>query len=1811
MQFRAIFLILSFILFSFGACQEKESLDFSKYISGYTSGVIKSSSTISVYINLPVDKKFKVGSVLPAEILKISPAIKGEVILKNEGCIEFVPAEPFENGKTYQVRFHLGDICSVSDDFKTFGFDFEIIPLSVVFEPGNILTDAEDENILGYTGVLHSSDYMLAAEVEKILSATYQGSKLEAEWEHTGNRHRFKLRQLKKENKEQELSLDFTEAVKNNGTVKISIPGKQDFTVLDVKVSPSKPIVVSIYMSQNVDTEQEIRGLVEIIGVNLDNFKVQNNIIQVYLPSTIKDGSMELNIFPGLRSASAHTLQSKYTTLLRLQTTKPEVKLLGKGVIIPDKNKVLIPFSAVGLKAVDLEVIQVFSQNMNFFLQENSYDDRSELMRTARSIFTKKIDLLQENPNIDLGTWNNFTIDLSKQINLEKGVVYRFRLKFKKSYTILPCADIAPDSDYGTVDWDNTGNYSYYNEYHYPNGYTWKDRDNPCSVSYYRGDRFVARNIISSSLGVMAKRAADNSYVVSVSDITTAGAVDNCKVILYNFQNQKLDSVMTDKDGFGTLQSEGKAFMIIAQKEGDRAWLKLGDGNALSLSNFDVSGQHVQMGVKGFIYGERGVWRPGDEIYLSLILEDKLNVLPKNHPIVGQLIDPNGHIVQTLKSSIGENNIHSFIFKSVEDAQTGYWNAIFRVGGLTFKKTLRVETVKSNRLAIQMDFPNDKIVGKGISTKAIEVHTRWLNGAATSKQKATTEIRLYNGNKGFSTYPEYSFTDQSKYFESTTISLFDGTTDEVGSFSFGLNKIQTDNAPGVLNAIFTTRAFENGGDFSISSQSMLYSPYSAYVGIRLPESKDGWYSTEMPVQLSGVSVNAKGQASGNEQVRIDVYRLDWSWWWDAQDENLSSYVNREYSKSVLSKNVRVKDGIFSTPLNIEKYGRYFIRATHPDGHTSGTVAYFGGWSETTSQETASMLHLSTDKKKYKVGETIKVSFPSSEGAVAIVSFENGKTISQIQRIPTQPKITTFELKASSDMCPNTYVAISLIQPYDERGNDRPIRLYGVVNVNVEDPSLHLNPAVKVPSELRPSEEFTIEVTEKEGRKMNYTVAIVDEGLLSLTAFKTPDPFPAFYAREALGVKTWDFYDYIFGAYGARLDKAFAVGGDESLQKMQDEKTNRFKPVVLFDGPFTLEAGKIAKHTFKMPEYIGEVRTTIVAATNGCYGSTAVNTTVNRPLMLSVALPRLLTPGDMISIPVTVFAMKDHIREVKVKITTDDKITLLDGDTQTIQFDKKGEKLVWFQVKINQQIGVSSLVVEATSGNEHAKVSEDIQVRVPNPRLTKIEAKEVQAEGTVQFNTEITGSDPQSILEISSIPSLNLEQRLSYLLEYPHGCVEQITSKAFPQLSLPVLLSLTAEERLKVEEHVRVVIHKLRSYQTSEGGFAYWSGGTYASEWGTTYAVNFLISAQQQGYSIPVQMLQNATNYIQKVANSWYSVKPWAQQEQAYRLFVLALSGQPDMAAMNRLKESNIERPVAQWLLASAYALSNQSSIAKKMVENLSSDIASYRETGGTYGSTTRDNALILQAMVILDMQENAYRMLNKISKEMGSGAWYSTQETSFCLHAAAQFVRKYLGTQAGINVIITTPKGDRELKIDKTIWQQKLNIDNKMSVVTVENKGKGKLFVKQINSYAPLEMVTEKMMSGLEMDVRYYNDKGVLLTDGTFQQGEDVVIEINVKNTGLTGTYQELALSYLVPSGFEIINERLTGNVTWAGVENIDIRDERFYIYFDLDQNQTKTFKLRCNAAFKGEYMQPAVNCSAMYDNSIQAILPGRRIKIN
>jgi uncharacterized protein YfaS (alpha-2-macroglobulin family) len=803
-------------------------------------------------------------------------------------------------------------------------------------------------------------------------------------------------------------------------------------------------------------------------------------------------------------------------------------------------------------------------------------------------VFKGKIDLSAV-PSVNTNKWNLYTIDLSNYTEVEAGVLYRVQIGMKRSYSLYPCQGSAEPGKYEKILaeaearseslWDDPDSYYEDSEsyYYYDYAYDWRERDDPCTESYYSPDKRITRNVLASNLGLMGKMGPDNKLHVYVNNIPTAEPVSGVTVDVYDYQLQVIGTGETSAEGNIEIFCPRTPFLVVARKDKDRNYLKVNDGSSLSLSSFDVAGVTPEKGIKGFVYGERDVWRPGDSVFLSLFLRDMTGSMPAGHPVQFELVNPLGQRVDNQVQNLPPSGLMVFTTVTSPDAVTGNYNAIFKIGGASFTKRVRVETVKPNRLKIDLKFGKELLGGDDRSDDGT-VSVKWMNGAVARNLKTNIEFLFRPVKTSFDKYSQYEFDDPSVKYSYETTSVFDGSLDNEGTAEFSFSP-EVAGAPGMLSALFTARVFEQGGDASIIQKSFRFAPYETFVGINFPalKGKERMLFTDNDNEATIVTVDAHGKPV-NDDVEISIYRISYRWWWEADEEDLGNYVANEDYRPFSEQKVKTRGGEGKFTFNVPKgdWGRYLIRATSSSGHSTGKILlvdwpYDYGMKE--GGGGATMLSVSTDKEKYSTGETIKLSFPAPENARAIITLENSSGIVEEVRMNTSGSNTVVNLKAKPGMSPNVFAYVTVIQPHSQSVNDMPVRMYGITPILVEDPGTHLQPVIEAADEIRSSQPMAVKVKEEKGRSMTYTLAVVDEGLLDITGFRTPDPWGYFYAREALGVKTWDLYNYIIGAFGGTLDRIFEVGGDAVGKDKSEGRAKRFIPVVRFLGPFTLGQGK--------------------------------------------------------------------------------------------------------------------------------------------------------------------------------------------------------------------------------------------------------------------------------------------------------------------------------------------------------------------------------------------------------------------------------------------------------------------------------------------------------------------------------------------------------------------------------------------------------------------------------------------------------------
>ncbi|WP_298341032.1 MG2 domain-containing protein [uncultured Algibacter sp.] len=1854
MSFKKLLAVVTVIVLVF-SCKKKvvetdNLFKFRDYISYTTSGITSVASPIQINLANEVED-WEMGQEITDKIVIIKPHVEGKLTVANKHTLLFKPDEHLEPDTEYTVVVKLNDIYkNMPDGFKDYTFQFKTITPSFNIETNHLQSYSKNWQYL--EGVIKSADIISIEDAKTLVEASQNGKKLALVFNEANKSSKyfeFKIDSINRKIEDDNILVKWNgksiEAT-NEGENTILIPGINNFTIVETNVTQSPEQHLSINFSDPLKKQQNFDGLVSIQKVKNPKYVVDGNVLKVY-PDSKLVGNIQVDVFQGIKNTEGYKLKKPFSETIAFEDLKPQVKLISNGSILPNSEQLKFNFEAVNLSAVDVRVIKIFEDNVLQFLQDNNLNSNNkyDIKKVGRRIAKQTIQLQTAAENT--GKWKVYSIDLSKFFKADAGAIYRVELSFDKRYSLYDCEANAGVSTSRNDDYDDYYEEDYYegdyaeidseNEdlleeaywdnkaYRYKNYvYNWREEQNPCHDAYYNERKIVSQNLLASNLGVIAKQGANNSYYFAVTNILNTNPEAGAKVAIYNFQQQELASRTTDEQGLTLIDSDKNAAFAIVLKEKNTTYVKLHDGNSLSLSKFDVSGHRLQRGLKGYIYGERGVWRPGDTLHLTFMLNDNANKLPKRHPVKLEITDPNGKLVYKNVTADHLNNFYKFTVPSSSEGKTGNYNAKVSVGGATFYKGLKIETVKPNRLKIKVDFENEILSNNELLKGDLDV--KWLHGAPGKNLKAEIKAKFTSAYTAFENYKNYTFNDPTRKFNTEEIKVFEGKVNEEGLASINKKLNVGKNAPGMLNVQFLVRAFENGGDFSMDAFTKKYAPYTSFVGLQSPKGKAyGSFFTDENQTFDVVVVDENGKPIKRNNLEVKIYKVEWRWWWNSSYDDLASYVSSSYHRPYKSLKINTDTNgkaNFNVKIPDNDRGRYLIRVSDPvSGHATGRTAYFykNWWQKAPSsdKEAAKMLVFSADKENYNVGETAKVTFASGSEGRALVSIENGTEVLDYKWVKTSKGETTVDIPISKEMAPNVFVNISLLQPHAITANDLPIRLYGVIPIMVENPDTKLYPELSMPDKLRPEQTFEVKVSEKNNKAMTYTIAMVEEGLLDLTRFKTPNAWHEFYKRQALGVKTWDVFDAIIGAYSGSIDQVFAIGGDGSAAGGKNKKANRFKPVVTYLGPFKLDAGKTKTHQIKLPNYIGSVRTMVVAGNNDneAYGSTDKAVEVKKPLMVLATLPRKLSPGEKVTLPVTVFTMEPKVKNVNISLKLSDGISIVGENTKTLSFAKPDEQMAYFELDVSKAKGINTVEVIATGNDEKSTYKVELDVVNTNPITSKALDKTLAANAseTLDFSTFGVAGTNSATVEFSTLPPMDFSRRLQYLIRYPHGCVEQTTSSVFPQLFLADIFDLTFDKKKQIQTNIENGIKRLGHFQRAHGGLSYWIGEASANDWGTSYAGHFMIEAEKKGYVLPLTFKSNWLMYQKQAARNWRpSYRTYnSDLAQAYRLYTLALAGSPDLASMNRLREFSEISNEAKWRLAAAYALAGQKEASDKISQSANINFKPQRYNYYTYGSVDRNRAMALETMV-LTKDSKMRALAEDIARDLSSNRWMSTQTTAYSLLAMAKMVNANGGKALNLNYTINGKTESIDTK--SAIAQRDLNVVEGTNNLVFKNAKDNVVYVRVLNS-GKLPLGQELVESrGLSVSVQYKDLKGNTIDVSKLMQGQDFVATVSVSNLK-NASVNDVALTQIFPSGWEIVNTRFTafGSTTTSAARHTDIRDDRVNFYFDLPKkgkHSTKTFNVMLNASYLGTYYLPGVQAEAMYDDEFLVRTKGKWVVV-
>jgi uncharacterized protein YfaS (alpha-2-macroglobulin family) len=1598
---------------------------------------------------------------------------------------------------------------------------------------------------------------------------------------------------------------------------------------------------IQLEFSDALDPNQDLEGFFELEGYSASlPYLIEQNVVRIF-PENDIHGPLVLLIRPGISSITGKTINKVVRESFYVNSSLPAVSLLSQGSILPNTKDVFFPFHAIGLSAVDVEIFRVGSQNILSLLKDNDINETGyQMYRVGKIIKQKTIPLHHSNPLEDGLEWKKYFLDLNELIHADPGAMYQIRIGFRQEYALRPCGDQEPpEVDQASSDLtyfrDRAGNQisildNFYGGISDYNQYRWENRENPCFPEYYHSDRFVSGNLLVSNLGITAKKGDGDEIWVSVSDLITTDPLSNVQIEVYDEANDLTAHKKTDKNGIASLSLNGsKPAVVVAHSGLSKSYLRLREEDALNLSRFDIAGTETKANLKGFIYAERSIWRPGDSMYVNFMLQDRQKSLPAAYPITMELYDAKGQLYERRITNKQLNGIYPLPVSTRVNDPTGTWRMSVQAGEATFEKYFRIEAIRPNRLKSSLNFPGFELLRQN-EPFSTTLKADWLHGVPAAGLKAKVELKLKNEANTFSAFPSFHF--ENEFFKNNqkeAQTVYDGILDDAGRGLFKLQISESHDFSGRMTARFQTRIFEPSGAFSTTVEEMIYHPFRSYVGFEVP--LNSWGEPVLPENKKSTIrfavVDQAGKPLKNKKIQISLFKSDWYWWWD-QDAYRNADFNTEVAKQSVREVTLTTDagGMAIWNMRISTWGRYLLVAEDlSSGHKATQYLYSGypdAATDTREKNILSLMQVKTDKAKYHPGEDAILTFPGSAEGVAVITIENGNKVVNTLRIKTKKGSNTVNIPVTEEMSPNVYAYISFIQSYEQVKNDLPLRLFGISPIYVESPSTVLRPKIDTRESFKPGENISIGVSEEKGKEMTYTLSVVDEGLLGITRFKKPDPHAAFYAKIGLGIRTWDLYHKVLGSFGTNLSNLLAVGGDDNLQTETLNNTgNQFSPVVFHLGPFHLKKGQKVRHAITLPNYLGAVRIMAVAKDKSAYGSTEKTVTVKNPVMLFASAPRTLSPGDEFLLPIQIFSTSDKVQQVV--LTGVDEAGILSNKTPRLIIEMKGkkEKIIQMPFTVSEKTGFARLHVKIAGNQGKASQILHIPVRNPNPISYRISGKVLNPGSSWIENISSFGQNGtrQILLESSTIPQLGLQKRLSYLLSYPYGCLEQTVSAAFAQLYLDKWVQLNPQQEKQRIKHIQSAIQQINRFQLPSGGFSYWPGNYQFDEWISSYTGQFLIEAKMAGFLVPSMMLKKWEKFQIKLVKGISLNAVWASSEvtqmnQAYRLYTLALSGKPEKGAMNQMRElKSIYSPAAN-RLAGAYAVTGNKETGNRLLTGKNKKATSIGKTA-TYGSDIRDRAQMLETYIQLGNPQKSGELAALLSKEFSSGNWHSTHATACVLLALSKYLgEQKAGAPAAFKFQARETKGTwMEVQHTQPIGFTQIQDFVGKQKIRIQNTGKSKLFLQLIQSGKESLGEVKASASGIELSTHFFTAEGLELDPAEIPQGIDFQAEIRVKHTGENPySYKDLGLTQVFPSGWEIINERM--NDFSLNQNNdfdfMDLKDDQTSYFFSLAEGQAKKFTVKLNATFSGKYYFPAATVTDMYHVPIHAQTTGKWISV-
>jgi uncharacterized protein YfaS (alpha-2-macroglobulin family) len=1344
------------------------------------------------------------------------------------------------------------------------------------------------------------------------------------------------------------------------------------------------------------------------------------------------------------------------------------------------------------------------------------------------------------------------------------------------------------------------------------------------------------RYVSMSDIGLIAREGTEKMLVFANS-IKTAAALPGVNVLAYGSNNQLLGMGATNADGVAEIAYTRKDLagfkpaMIIAKTADDFNYLPF-NTTRVNTSRFEVGGRRSNTtGLDAFVYPERDIYRPGEKLNFSVIVRDRQWKSPGELPVKLKFLLPNGKELKTFRKSLNEQGALDGSVDLAQTAITGSYSLEVYTSNdvLLSTKPFRIEEFVPDRIKVTAKL--DKSFLEAGDKSHLNIHAVNFFGPPAANRKYETEIQVRQRTFNPKGYERYSFglANQNTLFDKVTR---EGKTDEQG------NAVEKYEVPemyknlGLLQAVFFSTVFDETGRPVSRRTNVDIFTQPVFFGV----ADDGYYyyALNQPVQFPIVALDRDGKTLNGVQARVQVIKHEYKTVL-TKSGSYFRYESQKEDKLMSSSLVTVSGENTHYSFTPRSPGDYEVQVAIPgaNAYVSKDFYSYGSWGgDNNSFEVNNEGHIDIDlnKSSFFTGETVTAHFKTPFSGRMLVTMETDKVVSY-QYVNVDKRDASINLPLTEDDIPNVYITATLIKPHEL--SDIPLTVaHGFQSVKVEGKDRKMSVDIVAAKSVRSHTHQKVKVKAEPGSMV--TLAAVDNGVLQITDFATPDPYEHFYTKRALEVNAYDLYPLLFPEVKPSLS---STGGDaegDMKKRTNPMPAKRVKIVSYWSGIAKTDGNGEADFEFDIPQFSGEVRLMAVAYKNEQFGSKDVAMTVADPIVLSSALPRFLSPGDTVTMPVTITNTTANSTTANAHVKVSGAVRVAGDDRQSVSIAANSEGRAVFQIVAPPAIGTGKVSVEVASMGENFTDETEIGVR-PSAPLQKITDAGAVPGGTTQtLNWNAGDFIPSSVdyqLMVSRNPVIGLSKYLDWLVEYPYGCTEQTVSAAFPQLYYGDLADLVrgkGDGRMKATANyfVQEAIRKIKMRQLYNGAVTLWDNEDTENWWATIYAAHFLIEAQKAGFDVDKSLIETMLGYINNRLKNRETITYYYNRDQnkkivpkevVYGLYVVALAGKPNVSVMNYYKANpSLLSLDCKYLLSAAYALSGDKKSFKEFLPTQFAGEESVAQTGGSFYSDIRDESLALDVLADVDPDNTQIpTMVRHISDKLKERTWFSTQELAFSFLGMGKVARREAGSTATADIKVdgrtVGSMNGTPVKLGSAVLKGSGSGAPKVEIAT---KGSGRVyFYWEVEGISATGAYKEED-NYLKVRKRFFDRNGRPLSGNVFHQNDLIIVQVTLEKS-YSSWIDNVVITDMLPAGFEIENPRTKDipGMDWIKDQDaptaLDVRDDRINFFVNIhDSRQVYYYAVR--AVSPGVYRMGPIGADAMYNGEYHSYNGAGTVKV-